>query len=413
MTRESTQHGPGRLLHYVLVALMVIPAVALILAVLLVRRWMKVYFFCVPSRIGHMVLEAGLSVIENQAVGTLDGARQDIVMCYQEDPWVTNQVVFSELRKHAQWRPIPRALGVIVMRAIRSIRPLRALEREFHVGGAVDPFYEFDWRRLNILRGTAWNTTEIRSRLGVDSNVPIVAILTRDSAYLRCWGASSNMLTSNEYRNCSISNYLTAMKALVDGGFYVVRVGRNSDEAINPSLENVLDYAHSDLASDVMDFALAAITDVIVTCSSGIDQLYLLHGVPHIGVNIPWLDGRFSHFVTALPKRMFVAEGAAEIELPQLAVTESEFTFVGHVPMWEGKEIRFQENTPNDIEEAVRVGIRMIMDSGFRRERIQLAMPLWERFNDALSHSRMPAGFNTRFPTMGLPDSVMSRFLSV
>ena len=62
-------------------------------------------------------------------------------------------------------------------------------------------------------------------KLGINDNSPFVCLHVRDSAYLNNLYNSSTMADIHKYRNSDIQNYILGIKALVDRGYYVIRMG--------------------------------------------------------------------------------------------------------------------------------------------------------------------------------------------
>jgi putative glycosyltransferase (TIGR04372 family) len=191
-----------------------------------------------------------------------------------------------------------------------------------------------------------------------------------------------------------------------------------SDNHLEVEPDGYVDYSASTAQSDLMDLVLATRCEFIVTCSSGIDALYWLCGKSFIGVNLPWLDGKFAHFSLALPKRMLVEIDGALTELPVIAVTSSAFVPQSssnryRVPHWKGNPVAFQENSAAEILETIQLALAMQADPRLAEERRKLVAPLWAEFNRRVASSNLLPDSRVRVPAMPMPDSVIARFLEV
>jgi len=160
-----------------------------------------------------------------------------------------------------------------------------------------------------------------------------------------------------------------------------------------------------------MDLALAQRSEFIVTCSSGLDTLYWLCGKPFVGVNLPWLDGKFANFSLCLPKRMFAQIDGRRVELPVIAVTSRRFQIGLNGPEWDGTPCELVENSPTEIRETLELAIAMFESHDSAARRREMVLPLWDEFNRRVAGSNLHADARVHTPSMPLPDSVISRFL--
>ena len=85
-------------------------------------------------------------------------------------------------------------------------------------------------------------------------------------------------------RNASVENYLPAMQEVVARGGWAIRIGNGGMKPL-PAVPGVIDYAHSDFKSDVMDIFLMAQCRFFVGTPSGPAQVPHLFGVPTVYTN--------------------------------------------------------------------------------------------------------------------------------
>ena len=106
-------------------------------------------------------------------------------------------------------------------------------------------------------------------------------------------------------------------------------------------------------------------------------------------------------------------EGSRRRELPVIAAVSKDFMI--DVPgryTFMGTEVIFEENSPEEITEAVSFAIRLVQEDRYREECEAQAAPLWQEFNAMLPLSNLPIAHKQRFPSFGLPPSVIGRFLT-
>jgi putative glycosyltransferase (TIGR04372 family) len=91
--------------------------------------------------------------------------------------------------------------------------------------------------------------------------------------------------TSGSYRNASIQNYLKGIRVITDAGGWVVRLGDPSMTPL-PTLQRVIDYAHTRFKSELMDLYLIKECRVFVGMNSGPFDIANLFRKPAVLVNL-------------------------------------------------------------------------------------------------------------------------------
>ena len=358
-----------------------------------------------------MVHEAGTQFLRKIDKSNRGISERLMTLCYWEKPDISNVVVGSRLTEMAGWRWPPRAVMVVAVGICRKMGVARYLVLEMSAGAEVDLFWQRQWRvPVNLNRKEASLAAEGLASLGVDNTRPVMSFLTRNAEYLL--KSINDPGARHAYRECRIEYYQEAIETSIAQGFQCVRVGRYNNDRIERHIPRYVDYSHSAVRSDVMDLALAVRTDILVTCSSGLDSLYHLLGKPLVGVNVFYLDGRFSNYVTCLPKRMFVMDGSRRHELPVIAAVSKDFAVGPTHHTFMGTEVIFEENSPEEITEAVSFAIRLVQEDRYREECEAQVAPLWQEFNAMLPSSNLPIAYKQSFPSFGLPPSVIGRFLT-
>ncbi len=90
---------------------------------------------------------------------------------------------------------------------------------------------------------------------------------------------------SAAFRNADIHTYFSAIKAVVDAGGWVIRMGDPGMTPLPPQMDRVIDYAHSDMKSDWMDVFLCANCRFVIGTASGLYTIAFAFGVPVVMTN--------------------------------------------------------------------------------------------------------------------------------
>lgn len=124
-----------------------------------------------------------------------------------------------------------------------------------------------------------------RQAAGIAPDEPIVT--------LHCREAGFRDDARHDLRNVDVAGYLPAMRALVERGHRVVRLGDPTMTRL-PETPGVVDYAVSPLKSAELDLLLPAVARFHVGSSSGLSLAPLLYGTPCLFLNwypidmLPW-----------------------------------------------------------------------------------------------------------------------------
>jgi putative glycosyltransferase (TIGR04372 family) len=384
---------------------------ALLVVILLLRPFIEVRLFVIPLRMTNVVEAAYIRVLREKRRKPL------VVLAYDEDPRVVNQSLAHHLGTYAGWRRGPRALLITTRVIAERMGLLRHLE--LRTSGPL--FHDFFLHRTydyrpSLSRAEQELAEQGLEALGITESTKVIAILTRDHAFFESFTDNKEWMRRHEYRNCRIENYSRAIEYAHQQGFRSVRVGRVSDNHLEVEPDGYVDYSASTVQSDLMDLVLATRCEFIVTCSSGLDCLYWLCGKAFVGVNLPWLDGKFAVYSLVLPKRMMVEIDGALTELPIIAVTSTAFVprnSSNDVPRWNGNPVAFRENSAAEILETMQLALAMQADPRLAEERRTLVAPLWAEFNRRMASSNLDAEAKASVPAMPMPDSAIARFLEV
>ena len=186
--------------------------------------------------------------------------------------------------------------------------------------------------------------------LGIPDGAKYVCLHGRDAAYLN-QAFPEHDWSHHAYRDFPIQDFLPAVDAFVDLGYYVVRVGHGVHEPLEHPSPRVIDYAlHS--RSDFLDVFLPAHCEFFLGNTSGLFYVATLFRRPVLAVNVAPIEslGAFCSNDLVLLKPMHDAAGGAALTLNETidrgvaaAYTQDVFDAAG---------VRVGRNQPSEIRDA-------------------------------------------------------------
>jgi putative glycosyltransferase (TIGR04372 family) len=156
--------------------------------------------------------------------------------------------------------------------------------------------------------------------------------------------------TERAARDAGVFTYVEAMKAIVERGGWVVRMG-GPDMTPLPPMPNVIDYAHSHVRSDWMDVFLWAGCRFFIGTQSGPAWVPPTFGVPCLASNWTFYSHRWYKDDLFIPKLIYSDKDNRyftfnEILSTELKDVESFEYFTSQ------RKIRIEANSPEDIKNA-------------------------------------------------------------
>jgi len=182
--------------------------------------------------------------------------------------------------------------------------------------------------------------------LGVPKDAWFVCLHVRESG----WNDQDHY--SENFRNADINSYSLAIKAVVDAGGWVIRMGDPSMTPL-PEMPHTIDYAHSDAKSDWMDVFLCAQCRFLIGTSSGLFSFAMAFGVPLVMTN--FLAGHALYYFSS--QDIFIPRicrwkkenrllSFKELISPPIGLLSVQFYYDKH-------NIEVIENTPEEIRDVV------------------------------------------------------------
>jgi len=218
-------------------------------------------------------------------------------------------------------------------------------------------------------------------RLGVPEGARVVGFHVRESGY---YGESDGSMST--HRNASIEDYFAAMRAAVERGTIVIRLGDASMRPL-PSMEGVIDYARSDEKSNEMDIFLLANCHFIVGTTSGLTTAALALGTPMLLVNCISNDWQmWSGNTDFILKRVRHMDSGRDIPLAETYRQPMQGWLIDQL-LLRRKGYEILPNTPQEIEDAVRYKLDLM--EGMERPTHDTLM---KRYRDAMQENPMIFG---------------------
>ena len=104
----------------------------------------------------------------------------------------------------------------------------------------------------------------------------------RDSEYLRVTFPDTDW-SEHDHRDSDIDTYVKAAELLAKMGYKVFRMGNIVRDKLESDSSSVIDYANSNVRSEMLDIYLFSHADFVITTSTGMDFLGALFRIP-IGI---------------------------------------------------------------------------------------------------------------------------------
>ncbi len=149
-----------------------------------------------------------------------------------------------------------------------------------------------------------------------------VCLLARDSAYLSTHPLHSDRNSEgwsyHNYRDSDIATYVETVQALVDKGYWVIRMGKTMNKRLSLQHERVIDYPFVEDQDDLLDIWLSVNCRFFISTSTGIDMVPWVYGRPVVYVNaLPLACGAFPVNHIWVPKHLYWKEDGRPLTLKE------------------------------------------------------------------------------------------------
>jgi putative glycosyltransferase (TIGR04372 family) len=225
------------------------------------------------------------------------------------------------------------------------------------------------------------------ARLGVPDGAWFVGLHVREGGF-----HSDGSGTTIAHRSASIEDYFPAISEITARGGWVIRLG-DSSMTLLPTMENVVDYAHSAAKSPQMDVFLMATSRFVIGTTSGLTTATQAFGTPMLLVNCISNDCQFW-----TPETDFIVKPLLDVRRRRwLTLGE---TYRQPLQSWlindtilarRGYEVR--NNSADDIRDAVAYKLDYM---GGSAQRLTEDHSLMRRYRATLAHN--PLMFGSALP---------------
>ncbi len=233
---------------------------------------------------------------------------------------------------------------------------------------------------------------ELRRR-GVPENAWFVTLHNREPGYIH------GEAEYQAFRDAAITDFLPAIRTIVDRGGWVVRVG---DETMTPlpAMDGVIDYALSDWRSDWMDVFLFAGCRFFLGSTSGPHLVAETFGVPVVITNLCPISYKAPSKQDLFLPKLYRQRSNNRL-LPLEMFMEPPFYYLMNGEIYDQHGIEVVDNQPEEIVEAVeemldRLDGRLAYDTG-DRELQRRYDHLFHREANYIGRSRVGRAFGQRY----------------
>lgn len=224
--------------------------------------------------------------------------------------------------------------------------------------------------------------------MGIPESAAFVGFHARDSMWLGALAPGLDF-RYHDHRDSDIENYLPAMRALVDRGYFAVRTGSVVKEALSCSDPGIIDYATNGSRTDFLDVYLGARCQFFIGSAAGAVEVSKSFRKPVVTVNqipLEWTHS-WSSKDLFIPKKLWLKSENRFLTFREILNSGVGANLNGN--QYEEMDIDPIENTPAEITAAVlemedRLNGKWITTS----EDEELQQRFWALFDDIEVHYR-------------------------
>ena len=329
-----------------------IMAIPVVLTIRLIRPFLLVRFLgLISSRIGHFAANTELYLCEQDACINIPNQRY-IDLFYMSYKPICNQQLAT------MWHRVLRIWPAWILAPICWINRLIPGGQLHEIGNNT----QHDRDVHNLLERFPPHlqfTSEEETRgavglnaMGIPIGAPFICITVRDSAYLASHlsNGDCNSYSYHNYRDSDIQNYVLAVEALAERGYFIIRMGAKVHSAINSTHRKVIDYATNGMRSDFMDIYLGAKCTFCITVGTGFDAVPTIFRRPILQVNNAPLG-----YCSTWGKPLLLTKHHIDMKSGHELTLSEIFThgvgFCMRSSDYESKGVVLIENTPEEIRD--------------------------------------------------------------
>ena len=378
-----------------MLALLFIP---LVIAIRIIRRWTWIRFgYFSASRMGHFVGDIAQYLAEKEQglhpEGTVDLFYFHGAVCNRFFAEMSGR----HLRANRFVELLFRANELLPGGECHLILPAVVTRGSRDIGGVLEraPLV------LKISKSEDAQGIDFLRSIGLKAEQKFICLIARDNAYLADFGGHKKWAYHN-FRNSVIGTYKSAVLALIEKGYFVIRMGSVVETPLDIDDNHFFDYGWSDRKYDFLDVWLTANCYFLISTSTGLDDVAIAFKRPIVFVNhLPVGDCRTgSSQYVELFKRLRDRKdghwlGVREQIARDLIHARSSKTF-------DEKEVDVVDNSEDEIKEAILEMEKRLEGQGIsrqeddaRQEKFFSLLSTWDRYSDY--HGRFRARLSDKF----------------
>jgi len=183
--------------------------------------------------------------------------------------------------------------------------------------------------------------------IGIEEGNSFICFHTRDSAYLESRFPGKDW-TYHQYRDSKIEDYLLAAEAMVERGYFMIRMGDRVVSALATKNPRIIDYA-SQGRTDFLDIYLGSKCRFFLGTSSGLIAVPMVFRKSVACANLISVTGAiyFNHGDLVIPKKLW--SKARNRLLTFQEILGSEIKDFGFTSQYKEAEIEVVNNSPEEI----------------------------------------------------------------
>jgi putative glycosyltransferase (TIGR04372 family) len=123
-----------------------------------------------------------------------------------------------------------------------------------------------------------------------------------------------------DYRNSEISLFSSTINELINRGYFVIRMGRNSKKQLSDEIAGYYDYSSQEVYDEVIELGVFALSEFTISTEYGVDEVAAMFRKPVILLNhLPVGQVRKSYLRPySLPKRIIDIREMRELTVSDL-----------------------------------------------------------------------------------------------
>jgi putative glycosyltransferase (TIGR04372 family) len=220
----------------------------------------------------------------------------------------------------------------------------------------------------------------ILKSMGIKYGDKFVCLIVRDSAYLEQTNKNLSWQYHN-YRDCDINNYKITAEFLTKQGYFVIRMGANTNQLFETDNPQIIDYATNGMRSEFMDIYLGAKCTFCISSSLGWDSIPEIFNRPIVYTNILPIG----YLRTSSKKSINLSKHFVRIidnkELNLSEIFSDELGFLLRSEDYFKRGIKLVENSSEEILDVVKEMIELINNNFILSEELErLQKYFWKKF---------------------------------